>query len=549
MGLSIALISGSMVLLPAAAARAATYPVSVFDTGYSPRTVAVAAGDTVQWSFVGPNATHTATDTTGMGLFDSGPQAPGGAYAFTFVGAGIYPYADTLHPSLTGTVRVPVSATPSSGTIETVFAISWASAPPPPGYVFDLQTTNPLNSSWVTTKGLTAPGQAWTPTRGAGTYRFRARLRNAGNGAASQYSPAATVSVQGGATTVTVDSSSLNGRTGSVTTGTDGLPLISYTDAQHGALKVAHCAAPSCSSATRTMVDAAGAAGRYTSIAIGSDGLGVISYYEESKGDLRVAHCSNVACTAATVSTVDSAGNVGKFTSVGIGADGLPLVAYMDAANNDLKVAHCTDVACTSATITRLDSVGDVGRFTNSILGTDGLVLIAYYDVTNGDLKAAHCSNVACTAATLSVVDSAGDVGHDESIALGSDGLGIISYYDTTNGDLKTAHCSNVECSAATTSTIDGATTDVGQDTGITIGADGVPLISYTDVTNADLKVARCADIACTAASTATLDAAGDQGQYTSDTIGGDGLGFISYWDATNDHLKAAHCLTVTCGT
>ena len=30
------------------------------------------------------------------------------------------------------------------------------------------------------------------------------------------------------------------------------------------------------------------------------------------------------------------------------------------------------------------------------------------------------------------------------SITIGADGLGLISYYDVTNGDLKVAHCSNV---------------------------------------------------------------------------------------------------------
>ena len=58
----------------------------------------------------------------------------------------------------------------------------------------------------------------------------------------------------------------------------------------------------------------------------------------------------------------------------------------------------------------------------------------------------AHCLNVTCTAATVSTLDSVGDVGYDTSITIGTDGLGLISYRDGTNFDLKVAHCSNLAC-------------------------------------------------------------------------------------------------------
>ncbi|MCX8251198.1 MAG: hypothetical protein OTJ98_05005, partial [Dehalococcoidia bacterium] len=51
-----------------------------------------------------------------------------------------------------------------------------------------------------------------------------------------------------------------------------------------------------------------------------------------------------------------------------------------------------------------------------------------------------------CTSATLTTIDSTGYVGFYTSITIGADGLGLISYYDDTNDDLKVAHCENTFC-------------------------------------------------------------------------------------------------------
>jgi len=58
----------------------------------------------------------------------------------------------------------------------------------------------------------------------------------------------------------------------------------------------------------------------------------------------------------------------------------------------------------------------------------------------------AHCSNVNCTSATLTTLDSTGNVGWYTSVTIGTDGLPLISYFDVDNQDLKVAHCANVFC-------------------------------------------------------------------------------------------------------
>ena len=199
-----------------------------------------------------------------------------------------------------------------------------------------------------------------------------------------------------------------------------------------------------------------------------------------------------------TITALDSIGSVGRYTSITIGADGLGLISYQDLTTQDLKVAHCSDAECTSATITTLDSTGGVGSYTAITTGADGLGLISYYDdFPNGDLKVAHCGNAACTSATITILDTEGLVGLDTSITIGGDGLGLISYYATPNADLKVAHCSNATCTSAAIATLD-STGIVGLDTSITTGADGLGLISYFDITNIDLKVAHCGYALCT---------------------------------------------------
>jgi hypothetical protein len=145
------------------------------------------------------------------------------------------------------------------------------------------------------------------------------------------------------------------------------------------------------------------------------------------------------------------------------------------------------------------------------------------------------------------VVDSLGWAGNDTAVTIGADGLPVIAEYVSTGGtELRVAHCEDISCSTATVTTVD-SEGDVGDHVAIALGTDGLPLISYYDESNGNLKVAHCEDAACTSASTAMLDNGGTVGRWTSVAIGADGLGLISYYDEENGDLKVAHCADVAC--
>ncbi|MDP9343715.1 MAG: hypothetical protein M3Q23_16805 [Actinomycetota bacterium] len=168
--------------------------VTVSDAAFTPTPVTVKQGQAVLWNFTG-SGPHSVTDPTGMGLFDSGTHTAGGSFSFTFLGAGTYPYRDSVS-HFSGSVKVPIVVSPAKGTTSTAFAVTWASAALPAGFASDVQVMRPGSTTWTSwLTGQTATGGPFTPDAGAGTYRFRARVRNTANGKAGGYSPPAAVRV------------------------------------------------------------------------------------------------------------------------------------------------------------------------------------------------------------------------------------------------------------------------------------------------------------------------------------------------------------------
>jgi streptogramin lyase len=186
--------SGSSIVRTSVAHSGVGYVLSL-DAAFAPARRGVSQGGTAQWSFYGARAREV-QDASGMGLFDSGPRHLVSFFTCTFTAAGSYAYRDPLDPTLTGSIGVPVVATPASGGTTTAFTITWATGAPAAGFVYDVQIKRPGSSSYVNWQsGVTAPGAMFTPDAGAGSYSLRARLRKISSGASSGWSAGKTISV------------------------------------------------------------------------------------------------------------------------------------------------------------------------------------------------------------------------------------------------------------------------------------------------------------------------------------------------------------------
>jgi plastocyanin len=125
-----ALLFGVIGLKPTAA-HATTTNVNVGDNFFSPATVSIKAGDTVQWTWTG-NSRHSSTSTASPKLWDSDVFGKGHVFTNTFDNVGSFPYRCTIHGAQqSGTVKVVAAAnqpptvnitSPASGA---VFAAPW----------------------------------------------------------------------------------------------------------------------------------------------------------------------------------------------------------------------------------------------------------------------------------------------------------------------------------------------------------------------------------------------------------------------------------------
>ena len=251
--------------------------------------------------------------------------------------------------------------------------------------------------------------------------------------------------------------------------------------------------------------------------------------------------CGSLASTRTVVRNI-LAFDQGLDSKIVAPADGRPVIAFLaltNATTLNLKVMKCGNASCSSGNVSTFADPGITSVAFNGIgmaVPPDGLPVISYHNSTTGQLRIVKCGDVACSAGNIATtLGQTNSVGRFSSIAVGSDTLPVVSYFDATSGRLRVAKCSNAFCTAASSITEVDASINVGVNTSIAVPADGLPVVSYSAYsgstsTGAGLKVLKCVNAGCTGTSTiTTVDNTSLSGLYTSLALGADGLPVVAY--------------------
>ncbi len=95
---------------------------------------------------------------------------------------------------MTGTIKVPIAVSPSSGTTSTPFTITVAAVAAPSGFTYDAQKRRGCELGPLPKSGFSTKTVKFTPSQ-SGKWSFRARLHKGSSGATSGWSPIESVSV------------------------------------------------------------------------------------------------------------------------------------------------------------------------------------------------------------------------------------------------------------------------------------------------------------------------------------------------------------------
>lgn len=251
---------------------------------------------------------------------------------------------------------------------------------------------------------------------------------------------------------LTLDTAVEQSRTAIVVPPADPRPAIAYVRGSQ--LHLLRCTNTSCSGAqARVVVDATVGTGGSLSMAVGSDGLPVIAYSDGGAGSLKLARCTNADCSTRSIVTVDDpANNVGSNTSIAIGTAGLAVISYRDNTAGALKIARCGNVDCNAGnTINTISAAGSNVFSTRIAVGADGAPLVVFNE-SGVALRVLRCGSANCSSGnTLGAIYVAANPisAGSPALAIGSDQLPLVAFTTLDNGTdskLWLAKCGNRSC-------------------------------------------------------------------------------------------------------
>jgi len=491
----------------------------------------------------------TSTDTTNR---DDADCIGGGTW-----NNGVYSEAEGLLLSLP-------AGSPTAQCTEVAFTIDTSNARAGTTYRIVIAT----NDNWSTSKG------AWRGPISVASYPTLTTEAIKSTRIAKDASPIMPTCADSAWGCEAIDSTDDVGTNSSMAVGPDGTTWITYMDKTTFSLRVARyvgSGGTGCATTawTCTTIGAGTNSDSYTSIAFDHTGKAWISFYDVASFDLKVATyvgSGGTGCTSTAwkCETVDATGTVGEDSSISIDSYGVPWVAYFDGTNGALKLARyvgtggtgCASLAWTCAAI---ESTNIVGYTPSLSFDLYGKAWVSYRDatVTTLDLRVAHYvgsggTGCAVTTWTCIAVDSTSDVGSRSSLSIDSSGNPWVSYKDVTNLDLRVArYVGSGGTGCATTAwtcvTVD-STGDAAGHTSLAFDASGTAWVGYSNVTNGDLRVARYVGSGGSCASAAwscsTVDSTNVVGTFPSIAFDRAGYAWVSYYDTTNGNLRVAKLLS-----
>ena len=327
----------------------------------------------------------------------------------------------------------------------------------------------------------------------------------------------------GGDESITTPDANTGSARTSIVLDTSGYPVVTYRTNLLN-LRLLHCNDPNCSGGDESITQPGATVHDATSLRLDASGFPVIATADINTG-LKIVHCNDVNCAGGDESITTPEMTGGQWLSMVLDANGYPLVSYnADAGsmlffrNNTtcpicgryLKILHCNDANCDGNDDSKVtvDNVGaDLGAATTSLeLDGAGLPVVSYIadDGANNTLRILHCNDANCTGGDESkeAPDSALQRGMFTSLELDSSGYPVVTYHEDVSRDLKVLRCNDANCAGGDDSVVTPDTLgEVGKHSSLTLGANGLPVVSYNDESNPyALKILHCGSYPCAGA-------------------------------------------------
>jgi plastocyanin len=182
-----ALTLAAIVLATAPVAAVTSVTIQSQAGGFQPASVNAVLGEVVDWDN-NDGEDHTTSQRRTLALW-SRRMDPGDSFQFTMRQAGTFPYLCTIHPDMTGKVRVPMTASLDTVGVgeKVVFRVATSTAPS--GFRYEIARRR-SGGAWKAWKSITSKTTSWRPKANAvGGWDFRARTVRISNGGKSAWSP------------------------------------------------------------------------------------------------------------------------------------------------------------------------------------------------------------------------------------------------------------------------------------------------------------------------------------------------------------------------